>query len=323
MEHVSKGSHTVLGHTEQTPQSCWHEAQFSVPVQRPSPQPGQLPQSAGQLKQFSIAGLHEPLPQASHAPQSGAQERQSSGGLQKPSSQAEHVPQSPGHDEQVSAASHVPLPQLAQSPQSSGQLAHVSVEGSQIASPHPSHCPQSSTQVPQLSPASQAPLPQLWQTPQSPGQLEQDSPSPQVPSPHPAHRPQSGKHVEQVSPPLQMASPHPAPFSPPPPAPSRRSNGADRPHEAMSPTVNKKSPKMRFMGAEAYTVSVTPSDKPAHEHRFADEGAPHRLPSPPDKPARDPPAARATIQPDSRAQKSHGGSDPRVSPPRQGIGFLR
>jgi len=28
----------------------------------------------------------------------------------------------------------------------------------------------------------------------------------------------------------------------------------------MSPTVNKKNPKRRFIGAEAYTVSVTASD---------------------------------------------------------------
>src|SRR5262249_23497130 len=82
MAQVSNSSHLPLGQNEQTPQSCLHDEQFSLPEQTPSPQPWHAPQSAGQVKQFSVAALHFPSPQLSHTPQSGAHERQSSGGLQ-------------------------------------------------------------------------------------------------------------------------------------------------------------------------------------------------------------------------------------------------
>jgi len=78
----SLASQTPLGHTEQTPQSFWHEAQVSVPWHSPSPQPGQMPQSSGQVKQFSVAASQLLLPQVSQASQSGAQLKQSSGGSQ-------------------------------------------------------------------------------------------------------------------------------------------------------------------------------------------------------------------------------------------------
>jgi hypothetical protein len=72
----------VLPHTEQTPQSCEQEAQVSVPVQLPSPQPTHLPQSLGQVKQVSVAASQGPSPQVLQAPQSGAQDMQSSPSLQ-------------------------------------------------------------------------------------------------------------------------------------------------------------------------------------------------------------------------------------------------
>jgi len=50
-----------------------------VPRQRPSPQPGQRPQSLSQVKQVSeISGEHIPSPQRGQSPQSGAHVVQSS-----------------------------------------------------------------------------------------------------------------------------------------------------------------------------------------------------------------------------------------------------
>lgn len=73
------GSQRMFPQNAQEPQSAGQLAQFSVPLQRPSPQPMQRPQSSTHVKQLSPdAASHMPSPQGSHSLQSAGHEKQSS-----------------------------------------------------------------------------------------------------------------------------------------------------------------------------------------------------------------------------------------------------
>ena len=130
--HVSKPmsvSQRMFGQNEHVPQSRAQLLQFSVPSQRPLPQPVQTPQSIGHVEQFSMPGSQVRSPQRGHAPQSGWHVRQSSprAGSQKPFSHVSQMPQSPGQLRHVSVPSQRRLPHVSQRPQSTGHVLHVSL----------------------------------------------------------------------------------------------------------------------------------------------------------------------------------------------------
>lgn len=230
----SSDSQTMFPQKEQTPQSRAQLAQVSLPAQRPSPQPMQIPQSSGHVKQLSELMLQVPSPQVgqgsqssgqvtqssprpgsqnpfshvSQMPQSSAQLEQVSVIEQVPSPHATHRPQSRGQVEQLSEPAHMPLPQVSQRPQSSGQVEQLSLP-LHVASPQVTHRPQSPGQEKQSSPMAQVPSPQVSQRPQSSGQLEQVSAALHTMSPQSSHRPQSAGQVAQLSPSVHMPSPQP------------------------------------------------------------------------------------------------------------------
>src|SRR5207253_2782160 len=75
---------------------------------------GQLPQSPGQLVQFSVGGSQVRLPHTGgHVPQSAEQFVQFSSGVSQVSSPHTHTPQSPGQVVQFSVRSQVKSPQVA------------------------------------------------------------------------------------------------------------------------------------------------------------------------------------------------------------------
>jgi hypothetical protein len=77
-------SHFPSPHVAHLPQSTGQLLQFSVGWQVPSPHVWQTPQSCGQLVQFSVL-WHTPSPQPGHWPQSSGQVEQVSPSLQVPS----------------------------------------------------------------------------------------------------------------------------------------------------------------------------------------------------------------------------------------------
>jgi len=91
---------------------------------------GHVPQSCGQVEQFSRPAVQVPSPQVGgHAPQSLGQVLQVSVPLQTPSPQEAggHAPQTLGQVLQVSVPLQTPSPQVGgQAPQSRGQVLQVS-----------------------------------------------------------------------------------------------------------------------------------------------------------------------------------------------------
>lgn len=74
-----EASQRMLPQNAHEPQSAGQLEQSSVPLQRPSPQPVQRPQSSTHVKHVSPdAASHIPSPHGSHSPQSAGHEKQSS-----------------------------------------------------------------------------------------------------------------------------------------------------------------------------------------------------------------------------------------------------
>jgi hypothetical protein len=198
----AKLSQMLSPHVVPGQQSCLHELQLSLPLQRPSPQIGVGQQSKPQLSQLSPAvqtpspqtpgqqspgqveqvsnGLHVPLPQAGFGQQSAWQVEQLSPGLQTASPHLKQL-QSPGQFEHDSVGSHTPLP-------------HTDGQQSAWHVPHDSNC------------ASHVPLPQIGFGQQSGWHVEQLSPAPQTASPHTGVQ-QSAGQFAQLSPTTHCPSP--------------------------------------------------------------------------------------------------------------------
>lgn len=132
LEHVSNAdiSQRMLPQNAHEPQSAEQLAQVSGARQWPSPHEGQLPQSAGHVKQSSPEpAAHMPSPHVTQAPQSGAHVVQvsPSEGSQKPFRHELQMPQSCGQLEQFSEGWHARSPQSVQMPQSCEHVAQLSV----------------------------------------------------------------------------------------------------------------------------------------------------------------------------------------------------
>jgi hypothetical protein len=116
-----------------------HEAGRATPVVHGECGQAQVPQSAGQVEQLSVAPQVPFGQPGGHMPQSTAQVEQSSPKPQEPSPQNGQAPQSVGQLEQVSPSDgwHEKLPQLGgHGPQSAAQVKQLSV-GPQVPSPQP------------------------------------------------------------------------------------------------------------------------------------------------------------------------------------------